>query len=327
MVLLTNILYFVFKVINLQIVMPTAFFYHNDCLDHKTGENHPEIPRRLAVILELLKLNEFKSLVVAEAQIADLSLINLVHSKEYISKFYDQLPFNDLMNLDADTVVSAGTAVAARRAVGAVCDAVDYVMDSSYRNAFCAVRPPGHHARYNTAMGFCIFNNIAIGARYAQVFKHVKRVAVVDFDVHHGNGTEELFCGNDNLFYASSHQFPAYPGTGAETNTVRNNLINVGLRPYSGSEAFREAYEEKILPGLLNFNPELIMLSAGFDGHKDDPLCQLNLVVEDFNWVTKELIKVSRQCCQGRLVSVLEGGYHLGALKDCVASHLFGLSG
>ena len=322
MVLLTNILYFVFRVINLQIVMPTAFFYHNDCLDHKTGENHPEIPRRLAVILELLKLNEFKSLMVAEAQIADLSLINLVHSKEYISKIYDHLPLTDLINLDADTVVSAGTPVAARRAVGAVCDAVDYVMDSNYRNAFCAVRPPGHHARYNTAMGFCIFNNIAVGARYAQVFKQVGRVAVVDFDVHHGNGTEELFYGNDNLFYASSHQFPAYPGTGGETNMARNNLINVGLRPDSGSEAFREAYEEKILPGLLKFNPELIMLSAGFDGHKDDPLCQLNLVAEDFNWVTKELIKVVRKCSQGRLVSVLEGGYHLGALKDCVASRL-----
>ena len=307
--------------------MPTGFFYHNDCLDHKTGENHPETPGRLAVILELLKLNEFKSLMVAEAQIPDLSLIHLVHSKEYIDKLYDHLPPTDLINLDADTVVSAGTLGAALRAVGAVCDAVDYVLDSNYRNAFCAVRPPGHHARYNTAMGFCIFNNIAIGARYAQVFKYLGRVAVVDFDVHHGNGTEELFSGNDNLFYASSHQFPAYPGTGGVTNIVRNNIINVGLRPYSGSEAFREAYEEKILPGLLNFNPELIMLSAGFDGHKDDPLCQLNLVAEDFNWVTKELIKVAHKCCQGRLVSVLEGGYHLGALKDCVASHLSGLSG
>ena len=305
--------------------MPTAFFYHNDCLEHETGEGHPETPKRLEVILELLKLNEFKPLVLVEAQMADLSLLNLVHSKEYISELYDHSPFTDLINLDADTVVSSGTLVAARRAVGAVCDAVDYVLDSSYRNAFCAVRPPGHHARYNMGMGFCIFNNIAVGAKYAQAFKKVDRVAVIDFDVHHGNGTEELFSGDDNLFYASSHQFPAYPGTGGENNIAKNNLINVPLRPYSGSEAFRDAYEKKILPSLIKFNPELIMLSAGFDGHKDDPLCQLNLVVQDFNWVTKELTKVARQCCQSRLVSVLEGGYHLGALKDCVASHLSAL--
>ena len=194
--------------------MPTAFFYHNDCLEHETGEDHPETPKRLEVILELLKLNEFKPLVLVEAQMADLSLLNLVHSKEYISKLYDHSPFTDLINLDADTVLSSGTLVAARRAVGAVCDAVDYVLDSSYRNAFCAVRPPGHHARYNMGMGFCIFNNIAVGAKYAQAFKKVDRVAVIDFDVHHGNGTEELVSGDDNLFYAASHQFPAYPGSG-----------------------------------------------------------------------------------------------------------------
>ena len=173
--------------------MPTAFFYHNDCLEHETGEDHPETPKRLEVILELLKLNEFKPLVLVEAQMADLSLLNLVHSKEYISELYDHSPFTDLINLDADTVLSSGTLVAARRAVGAVCDAVDYVLDSSYRNAFCAVRPPGHHARYNMGMGFCIFNNIAVGAKYAQVFKKVDRVAVIDFDVHHGNGTCLLY--------------------------------------------------------------------------------------------------------------------------------------
>jgi acetoin utilization deacetylase AcuC-like enzyme len=226
--------------------------------------------------------------------------------------------------LDGDTAMSPGTLDAARYAAGALVDATDAVMTGASANAFCAVRPPGHHAEPNRPMGFCLFNSVAIAARYAQERHGAERVAVVDFDVHHGNGTQAAFWDEPSLFYGSTHQMPLFPGTGAANERGANgeNIVNAPLRPGSDGRVFREAMQASVLPALRRFQPDLLILSAGFDAHERDPLANIALQVEDFAWITRELLSVAHECCAGRVVSALEGGYDLEALATCTAAHV-----
>jgi acetoin utilization deacetylase AcuC-like enzyme len=301
----------------------TTFLYqHPACSNHEPGINHPESPNRLNAVMTKLDETCFKDLVQIESPMTDLEVISLMHDPNYIDRILKSVPSTGLFRLDPDTILSSGSAEAILRGVGGVCAAIDDVLDVKADNAFCAMRPPGHHAEFSQAMGFCIFNNIAIGAKYAQTKHGVDKVAVVDFDVHHGNGTQHMFESNHSLFYGSSHQFPAYPGTGLASEVGVGNIVNVPIKPGGGSQLFRRAYKDAILPKLREFNPDFILLSAGFDAHVEDPLCQLNLVTPDFVWVTKELLLVAAECCEGRLVSTLEGGYNLEALADCVGAHV-----
>jgi acetoin utilization deacetylase AcuC-like enzyme len=246
----------------------------------------------------------------------------LIHTDRHIDYVLGAIPRQGFAYLDADTVVSPGSGEAALHAVGAACAAVDAVFAEESRNAFCAVRPPGHHAEPDAAMGFCLFNNVAIAAEYARKHHGIKHVAIVDFDVHHGNGTQRAFEANKEVLYASTHQFPWYPGTGRSEETGADNIINVPLRTGSGSKEFRSAFAEKILPAIGRFAPELLLISAGFDAHRDDPLASLNLVENDYAWATSELARAARTYSKGRLISVLEGGYNLEALGKSVAAHV-----
>jgi len=275
------------------------------------------------------KLGEvrFKNLTRFASPTAPLEVVALMHDPYYINHILGAVPDSGRVHLDPDTILSPGSGEAILRGVGGVCAAIDDVLNVSANNAFCAMRPPGHHAEFSQAMGFCVFNNIAIGAKYAQKTRGIEKVAVVDFDVHHGNGTQHMFESDPTLFYGSSHQFPAYPGTGEASETGVGNIINVPLKPGSGSVLFREAYKKYILPELRYFRPDLLLVSAGFDAHAQDPLCQLNLTTADFSWVTKELMQVADECCHGRLVSTLEGGYNLNALAECVDAHVIELMG
>jgi acetoin utilization deacetylase AcuC-like enzyme len=257
-----------------------------------------------------------------------LEEIERVHTPYYVETIFENIPKSGHVHLDADTAMNSASGEAALRAVGGICAAVDAVVTGEARNAFCAVRPPGHHAETSNAMGFCLFNNVAIAAEHARSVHGLERVAVVDFDGHHGNGSQNHFFRYRDLFYASSHQWPAYPGTGMGHETgVYNNICNVQLRPGSGSETFREGYEERVFPALRNFSPDLILISAGFDAHARDPLLQLRLETEDFAWVTRELLEIAEKCCKGRVVSTLEGGYDLTALAASTAAHVKALMG
>lgn len=302
--------------------MTTAFYRHSACLRHEPGPDHPESPARLESIYETLEETDFSALQVCEAPIASPEQIALMHDPAYVAKILAAVPTHGYRALDPDTYLSPGSGEAALRAVGGVCAAVDLVLSGEIKNAFCALRPPGHHAEYARAMGFCLFNNVAIAARHAQVEHDIGRVAVVDFDVHHGNGTQHMFEPHATLFYASSHQYPAYPGTGAASETGIGNVVNVPLHPGAGSRPFRAAYSEVILPKLRTFAPDLLLISAGFDAHERDPLCQLEVQTEDFGWLTEELLAVADEFCGGRVVSTLEGGYDLDALADCARAHV-----
>ena len=302
--------------------MTTFLYQHSACSNHEPGIHHPESPRRLNSVMNKLDEACFKNLVRFDSPMIQVEVISLMHDPNYIDKILESVPTNGLIQLDPDTKLSPGSGEAILRGVGGVCAAIDDVLDAKADNAFYAMRPPGHHAEYSQAMGFCVFNNVAIGAKYAQIKHGVDKVAVVDFDVHHGNGTQHMFELNPSLFYGSSHQFPAYPGTGLASEVGVGNIVNVPIKPGGGSQIFRQAYREIIIPKLREFNPDLILLSAGFDGHVEDPLCQLNLVTPDFVWVTKELMLVATECCEGRLVSTLEGGYNLDALADSVGAHV-----
>ena len=302
--------------------MSTQFFYHRDCLDHYPGLSHPESPQRLISITKTLSHTNFDMLSRVQSPKAEFDTITLMHDPYYVESIFNSLPISDSKQLDPDTILSPGSGDALLRGVGGICSAVDNVLSGVSNNAFCCMRPPGHHAEYGEAMGFCIFNNIAVAAKYAQKKYGIDKVAVVDFDVHHGNGTQHLFENDPNLFYASTHQFPAYPGTGAISEVGLGNIVNVPLKPGTGSESFREAYTTTILPKLNTFEPELLLVSAGFDAHRKDPLCQLNLNSDDFSWVTKHLIEVADNHCQGMLISTLEGGYDLDALASSVAKHV-----
>lgn len=309
--------------------MKTLYYHHADFLAHHTGSGHPESAERLRVIDRALSEPEFASLIRVTAAIPDdiHSKLALIHSQAMIERVLSTRPAQGLAYLDADTAVSPGSLQAALRAVASVCDAVDKVSSGQADNAFCAVRPPGHHATPNQSMGFCLFNNIAIAAEYARCHHALQRIAIVDFDVHHGNGTQAAFYQQPQVLYASSHQWPHYPGSGDRTETGVGNIINVPLAAGSDGQQFRAQYREIILPAVRRFNPELLLVSAGFDAHRDDPLASLRLVEEDFRWVTEQLRSVADACCQGRIISSLEGGYHLKALAASVAAHVGGLAG
>lgn len=307
--------------------MSTLLFTHPIFLDHETGLGHPESAERLKSIERALSGPAFAGLVRRRAPKADFDQVRLIHTDRLIERIRAALPKIGFGYIDADTVLSPESLEAALHAVGAACAAVDAVFGKEARNAFCALRPPGHHAEPDTAMGFCLFNNAAIAAAHARKQHGIKRVAIVDFDVHHGNGTQRAFEKNPDVLYASTHQFPWYPGTGRASETGVGNLMNVPLSAGSGGKEFRAAMTDKILPFVDRFAPELILISAGFDAHRDDPLGDLNLVEEDYAWVTTELMKLADQHAGGRVVSVLEGGYNLDALGKGVAAHVRALMG
>jgi len=307
--------------------MTTSFYSHATFYRHNTGPQHPESSDRLRAIDRALEASEFAILVRKDSPLGDEKQIRLIHPQQHIDRIFGSMPDHGSNFIDGDTVVSPASGNAALHAVGAVCAAVDAVFNKQSDNAFCAVRPPGHHAEPTRAMGFCLFNNIAIAAQYARTHHAVDRAAIVDFDVHHGNGTQAAFYNQPKVLYASSHQMPLYPGSGSISETGAGNIFNAPLAPGNGSMEFRAAMENKILPALRKFRPDIILISAGFDAHKDDPLASLNLVEEDFGWITGELVKIADQHCKGRIVSALEGGYNLDALGNSVVAHLRELIG
>ena len=307
--------------------MTTFLYSHPVCVEHDAGSHHPERPDRLRAVQSALEDESFALLHRVEAQPATRAQIERVHAARYVDLVLGSVPASGHVHLDPDTAMSSASAEAALRAAGAAVAAVEAVLDGEARNAFCAVRPPGHHATADRAMGFCLFNNVAIAARHARTRSGVERVAVVDFDVHHGNGTQDDFAPDPTLFYASSHQSPAYPGTGAESETGQGNIFNVELPPGAGSDAFRAAWERRIIPALDAFSPDLLILSAGFDAHARDPLAYLRLTTDDFRWVTTALSDAADRMCAGRIVSSLEGGYDLEALAESVQVHVTALMG
>ncbi len=300
----------------------TLLFEHESCLEHDMGAGHPERPDRLRAIQLALAEEEFASLDRRSAPLGENGQIALVHPQSYIDNIVATAPKRGRVQLDPDTAMSPGSLEAAQRAVGAVCAAVDGVMAGLAKNAFCAVRPPGHHAEPERSMGFCIFNSVAIGAQHARTAHGLERVAVVDFDVHHGNGTQAAFWDDGDLFYGSTHQMPLYPGTGAASETGLGNIHNFPLPPGAASVAFRDSFSDGLLPALDAFKPDFLLLSAGFDAHINDPLAQLRLETEDYAWVTQELLTLADRHCQGRVVSSLEGGYDLAALAAATAAHV-----
>ncbi len=298
-------------------------FTHDAGLNHDTGPMHPERPDRLRAVLKALAAKEFSSIDRWEAPEATVEQIARIHPESYVEAILDAIPSSGTRGLDGDTIVSPGSGEAALRASGAACAAVDAVIAGDARNAFCATRPPGHHAEPTTAMGFCLFNNVAVAARHAQAVHGLERVAVMDFDVHHGNGTQAAFWDDPSLLYTSTHQMPLYPGTGAIGETgIANNIVNAPLAPQSDGVAFKEAMTGRILPALDSFAPDLVIISAGFDAHYRDPLASLNFDEDDFYWATRELMALADRVCGGRVVSCLEGGYDLQGLATSAAAHV-----
>ena len=302
--------------------MPTLLVTHPDCIAHDPGRGHPEAPGRLSAIMDIFREAEFATVMRQDAPLGSEADIARVHEPGFAGAVLAAVPASGHAALDADTILSPGSGKAALRAVGAVTSAVDAVMTGTASNAFCAVRPPGHHAEPSQAMGFCLFNSIAIAARHAQAVHGAKRVAIVDFDVHHGNGTQTVVETDPSLFFASSHQYPLYPGTGAAGETGLGNVVNAPLEAGSDGRVFRRAFETRILPALDAFAPELLLISAGFDAHRADPLAGLELEEADFAWVTARLMESAARHSGGKLVSVLEGGYDLKALAGSAAAHV-----
>ncbi|HKJ94078.1 MAG TPA: histone deacetylase family protein [Gammaproteobacteria bacterium] len=302
--------------------MSTWLITHPVFLEHDTGDGHPERPARLRAILDALDSPAFAPLVRREAEAATLDELIRVHSRGYVEETLAAIPEEGLRSLDPDTVISPASGDAALHAAGAVRQGVDAVMTGDATRVFCAVRPPGHHAEPDRAMGFCLFNNVAVGALHAQRMHGAYHVAVVDFDVHHGNGTQAMLGKRDGFLYASTHQSPLFPGTGRRLENSPGRLYNVPLGFGTDSAAFREAFHNEIVDALIQFDPDLILISAGFDAHYSDPLAGLSLTEEDFAWATREVASVADYCCQGRIVSTLEGGYDLDALAACATAHV-----
>ena len=308
--------------------MTTLFITHPAGLRHEMPEGHPERPDRLRAVERGLEAEAFATLIRLEAPQATLEQVALCHPPAHIQKLLDAAPQEGLVALDPDTVMSPGTVEAALRGVGGAILAVDEVMTGRARNAFSAMRPPGHHAERDKAMGFCFFNQAAIAARHAQQAHGAGRVTIVDWDVHHGNGTQDIFWNDASVLYASIHEMPLYPGTGAPSERgTQDTIVNVALGAGDGSDAFREAFDLAILPRVDAFRPDLIVISAGFDAHWRDPLADINLREADFAWATSRLMEIAERRCGGRIVSVLEGGYDLQALTLSTAAHVGALMG
>jgi len=308
--------------------MTTLLLTHPACLDHITPPGHPERSDRLRAINQVLAEERFNALVRSEAPEGSLQSVMLCHPEHYVTELRHIAPSSGMVYIDGDTSMSPGTWEAVMRGVGGAVAATDAVMSGAHNNAFVAVRPPGHHAEKATPMGFCFFDNAAIAARHAQRKYGIARAAVVDFDVHHGNGTQDIFWTDKTVMYCSTHQMPLFPGTGASSERgEHDNIVNAPLVSEDGGAQFRSAFENRILPHLRKFAPELIIISAGFDAHYRDPLASLNLKAEDFAWVTGKLMDVADQTAGGRIVSVLEGGYDLQGLKESVAAHVSALMG
>jgi len=303
--------------------MATLLVTHSACLNHLTPPGHPERPDRLRAVQQGLETEQFQDLARVEAPAASFDTIALCHPMDYITAVRDAAPKEGMVRLDADTSMSTGSFEAALRAVGGGVLAVDEVMGDRATNAFVAVRPPGHHTETARPMGFCLFNNAAIAARHAQRHHGAERVAIVDFDVHHGNGSQDIFWSDKTVMYCSTHQMPLYPGTGAPNERGEyNTIVNAPLSPGDGGAQFRAALETVILPRILDFRPDLIVISAGFDAHQRDPLANLNLLERDFQWATQKLMEAADASAKGRVVSLLEGGYDLEALAKSAAAHV-----
>ena len=303
--------------------MHTLFVTHPACMDHLNPMGHPERPDRLRAIEQVLETERFQTLAREPAPLAALETIALCHPLDYVEEIRDAVPAKGMVRLDADTSMSPGSFEAALRAIGGALYAVDEMMKQKVVNAFCAMRPPGHHAETVRPMGFCLFNTAAIAARYAQRRHDIERAVIVDFDVHHGNGSQEIFWNDSSVMYCSTHEMPLYPGTGAISERgEHNNIVNAPLRAGDGGHEFREAFETRILPRLSAFRPDLIIISAGFDAHTRDPLANLNLVEADYGWVTQKLMEIADASANGRILSVLEGGYDLQGLSRSVAVHV-----
>ena len=301
--------------------MPIAYITHSDCSLHDMGSYHPECPARLTAIEDQLIASGLINLLLhEEAPMATREQLERVHPAAYIDALEASVPERGLVHLDPDTAMNPHTLNAAKRAAGAAILATDLVIGKKTPAAFCAVRPPGHHAERARAMGFCFFNNVAVGAMHALVNHGLKRVAVVDFDVHHGNGTEEIFAGDPRVLMVSTFQHPFYPYSGTEGRSEQ--MVNIPLAAYSGGDRFRAAVTESWLPALERFRPEMIFISAGFDAHRDDDMASLMLTEADYAWVTEKLKDIAGRSAQGRVVSVLEGGYELHALGRSVAAHV-----
>ncbi len=308
--------------------MTTLLLSHDACLDHLTPPGHPERPDRLRAVKQVLAQKQFDPLVRELAPEGSLDDVTLCHSEAYVTELRSVAPTDGLVYIDGDTSMSPGTWEAVMRGVGGAVAATDAVMTGQHNNAFVAVRPPGHHAEKATPMGFCFFDNAAIAARHAQRKYGIARAAVIDFDVHHGNGTQDIFWADKSVMYCSTHQMPLFPGTGASGERGEHDtIVNAPLRPEDGSAKFRAAFDNVILPQLKKFAPELVIISAGFDAHRRDPLANINLEAGDFAWVTQKLMDIADASAGGRIVSVLEGGYDLQGLQESVAAHLTALMG
>lgn len=301
--------------------MPTAYITHPDCLKHNMGSFHPECPQRLiAIENELKTAGLLEQLQRYDAPLATTDQLARVHTADYIDSIRQASPAAGIVALDADTAMNPFSLSAALHAAGAVILAADLVLAGTVNNAFCAVRPPGHHAESDRAMGFCLFNNIAVGVAHAIAHHHLQRLAILDFDVHHGNGSEEIFRDNPHVMLCSTFQHPFYPYSGASSATER--MINVPLPRGSNGGVFRQAVTDHWLPALDRFKPEMIFVSAGFDAHEDDDMAQLNLEDGDYVWITRQIKAIAAKYSQGRIVSALEGGYELKSLARCVAAHV-----
>jgi acetoin utilization deacetylase AcuC-like enzyme len=301
----------------------TLYFSHDACMGHDMGPMHPERPARLEALNTVFAADDFAALDRREAPLATVDQIARMHPRDHVERVLAAVPRSGLVRLDGDTSVSPGSGAAALRAAGGVCAAVDAVITGKATNAFCAGRPPGHHAEAEIPMGFCLFNNVAVAAAHARAAHGLKRVAIMDFDVHHGNGTQAMFWDEPDMMFASTHQMPLYPGTGARRERgAHGTIVNAPLPGGAGGEEFRAEMTEIILPALDAFEPELLIISAGFDAHVDDPLAGLCFVEDDYAWTTRELMAIARRHAGGRIVSSLEGGYDLDALAASASAHV-----
>ncbi len=303
--------------------MTTLLLTHSAALDHDTPPGHPECADRIRAVQAALEDERFAHLARESAPVADVETVALAHHRGYVDALMEASPESGLVQIDSDTILSPGTMEAALRGAGAAALAVDEVMTGKVRNAFTAMRPPGHHAERRVAMGFCFFNHAAIAARWARHQHGAERVAIVDWDVHHGNGTQDIFWDDPNVLYVSTHEMPLYPGTGAPTDRgEHDNIVNIALSPGDGSDVFRDVLNTAIVPRVTQFAPDLIIISAGFDAHWRDPLGSINLTEADFAYATRTLMRVADKSCHGRIVSILEGGYDLVGLAKSVAAHV-----